>query len=293
MNFEDWRRQVRFMIQARTEWQVIAEASGGSEAVQNAEELRPDLILLDIGLPKLNGIEATRKIRQLCSCRGGRTLMESVCEHRAGPCFLIADDHAIFAEVLRGYLEKTYTVVGVVLDGPAMVSEAIRLQPDVIVAEVSMPLLNGLDAARRISKQAPNIKFIFLTMRDDPNLAASALELGPVGFVSKHSTGSELLNAIHSVLRGKPYLAPKLRAEDWVATKARARQFSEELSQRQRDIVQLYAKGLHIKQIAMLLNLSKKTVEFHKHHIMRAFNLQSNADLVLFAVKQGLVSIKP
>jgi DNA-binding NarL/FixJ family response regulator len=279
MNFEDWRRQVRFMIQARTEWQVIAEASDGSEAVQNAEELRPDLILLDIDLTKLNGIEAARKMRQLCSCRGGRTLMESVSQHRAGPRFLIADDHAIFAEVLRGYLEKTYTVVGVVLD--------------VIVADVSMPLLNGLDAARRISKQAPNIKFIFLTMRDDPNLAASALDIGPVGFVLKHSTGSELLNAIHSVLRGKPYLAPKLRAEDWVATKARARQFSKELTQRQRDIVQLYAEGLHINQIAVLLNLSNKTVEFHKHHIMRAFNLQSNADLVLFAVKQGLVSIKP
>jgi len=174
-----------------------------------------------------------------------------------------------------------------------MVSEAIRLQPDVIVVDVGMPLLNGLDAAWRIRKQAPNIKFIFLTMRDDPNLAAAALELGPVGFVLKHSTGPELLNAIDTVLRGKSYLTPKLRAEDWVATKARVRQFSKELTQRQRDIVQLYAEGLHINQIAVLLNLSKKTVEFHKHHIMRAFNLRSNADLVLFAVKQGLVSIKP
>jgi len=211
----------------------------------------------------------------------------------SGPRFLIADDHATFAEVLRGYLEKTYTVVGVVSDGPAMVSEAIRLQPDVIVVDVGMPLLNGLDAAWRIRKQAPNIKFIFLTMRDDPNLAAAALELGPVGFVLKHSTGPELLNAIDTVLRGKSYLTPKLRAEDWVATKARVRQFSKELTQRQREIVQLYAEGLPIKQIAGLLNLSEKTVEFHKHHIMRAFNLRSNADLVLFAVKEGLVSIKP
>jgi DNA-binding NarL/FixJ family response regulator len=217
----------------------------------------------------------------------------SVSAYVSGPRFLIADGHAIFAEVLRGYLERTYIVVGVVSDGPAMVSEAIRLQPDVIVVDVGMPLLNGLDAAWRIRRQAPNIKFIFLTMRDDPNLAAAALELGPVGFLLKHSTGPELLNTIDSVLRGKSYLMPKLRAEDWVATKARVRQFSKELTQRQRDIVQLYAEGLPIKQIAVLLNLSKKTVEFHKHHIMRAFNLQSNADLVLFAVKQGLISIKP
>jgi DNA-binding NarL/FixJ family response regulator len=211
----------------------------------------------------------------------------------SGPLFLIADDHAIFAQVLRGYLEKTYTVVGVVSDGSAMVSEALRLQPDVIVVDVGMPLLNGLDAAWRIRKQAPNIKFIFLTMRDDPNLAAAALELGPIGFVLKHSTGSELLNAVDSVLRGKSYLTPKLRAEDWVATKARVRQFSKELTQRQRDIVQLYAEGLHMNEIAVLLNLSTKTVEFHKHRIMKVFNLRSNADLVLFAVKQGLVSIKP
>ncbi len=211
----------------------------------------------------------------------------------SGPRFLIADDHAIFAEILRAYLEKTYTVVGVVSDGPAMVSEAIRLQPDVIVVDVGMPLLNGLDAARKTRKQAPNIKFIFLTMRDDPNLAAAALELAPVGFVLKHSTGPELLNAIDSVLRGKSYLTPKLRAEDWVATKARVRQFSKELTQRQREVVQLYAEGLPIKQIAGLLNLSEKTVEFHKRHIMRAFNLRSNADLVLFALKAGLISIKP
>jgi DNA-binding NarL/FixJ family response regulator len=210
-----------------------------------------------------------------------------------GPRFLIADDHAIFAEVLRGYLERTYIVVGVVSDGPAMVSQAIRLQPDVILVDVGMPLLNGLDAAREIKEQVPSIKFIFLAIRDDQNLAAAALELGPVGFVLKYSSGSELLNAIDSVLRGKSYLTPKLRAEDHVAPKARVRQFSKELTQRQRDIVQLYAEGLHINQIAVLLNVSEKTVEFHKYRVMRVFNLRSNADLVFFALKQGLISINP
>jgi DNA-binding NarL/FixJ family response regulator len=210
-----------------------------------------------------------------------------------GPRFLIADDHAIFAETLRVYLEKTCTVVGLAQDGHAMVADAMRLRPDVIVVDVGMPLMNGLDAARKIREQAPGMKFIFLTMRDDPNLAAAALELGPIGFVLKHSTGQELLEAVDHVLHGNAYITPKLRAEDWVATKARARQFSRKLTQRQRDIVQLFAEGRPIKQIAGLLNLSQKTVEFHKHHVMEAFNLRSNAAMVIFALKQGLISLKP
>jgi DNA-binding NarL/FixJ family response regulator len=217
--------------------------------------------------------------------------MENVSVHGKSPRFLIADDHAIFAEALRVFLEKTHTVVGFVRDGHAMVTEAIRLRPDVIVVDVSMPLLNGFDAARKINVQAPDIKFVFLTMRDDPNLAAAALELGPIGFVLKHSPGQELLKAIDQVLRGKSYLTPKLRAGDWVETKARARQFSKEMTPRQRGIVQLLAEGRSMKEIACLLDLSENTVEFHKHHIMKAFNLESNAALVLFALKQGLISL--
>ena len=219
--------------------------------------------------------------------------MEHVSPHRTGPRILIADDHAMFAEALRVYLEKTYPVVGMVLDGRALVKEAMRLRPDVIVVDVGMPLLNGLDAARRIKEQAPNIKFIFLTMRDDPNLAAAALELGPIGFVLKCSTGQELLKAIEHVLHGKPYITPKLKAEDWFATKVRARPVSKEMTPRQRDIVQLYAEGRSIKEIAGVLDISEKTVEFHKHHIQESFNLRSNADVVLFAVKQGLISVRP
>ena len=205
--------------------------------------------------------------------------------------FLIADDHAIFADALRAFLEKTHTVLGLVRDGHAMVTEAIRLRPDVIVVDVGMPLLNGLDAARKINVQAPDIKFVFLTMRDDPNVAAAALELGPIGFVLKHSPGQELLKAIDHVLRGKSYLTPKLRAEDWVERKSRARQFSTEMTPRQRGIVQLLAEGRSVNEIAGLLTISEKTVKFHKHHIMKAFNLESNAALVLFALKQGLISL--
>jgi DNA-binding NarL/FixJ family response regulator len=209
----------------------------------------------------------------------------------SSPRFLIADDHAMFAEVLRTFLEKTHIVVGVVLDGRAMVEAAVRLRPDVVILDVAMPLLNGLEAARRAKTQVPNIKFIFLTMHADANLAAAALELGPIGFVLKLSAGPELLTAIDHVLHGQPYVTPRLRAVDWVQAKTRARQYSKEITPRQREVVQLLAEGRPMKQIAGLLELSEKTVEFHKHHIMDVFNLKSNAELVLFALKHGLISV--
>ena len=219
--------------------------------------------------------------------------MTSTHPNPSRPRILIADDHSIFAEALRAYLEKTYVVIGTVADGRAMLQEAIRLKPDVVVADVSMPLLNGLDSARRIREQIPKVTFVFLTMLDDANLAAAALELGRVAFVLKCCGGGEVLKAVEETLHGRSYMTPRLRAEDWVAAKARARQFSKDLTERQRDFVQLFGEGHALKEIAAVLNLSEKTVEFHKHHIMEAFNLKSNADLVLFAVKRGLISVNP
>jgi DNA-binding NarL/FixJ family response regulator len=212
---------------------------------------------------------------------------------KSRPCFLIADDHTIFAEALRAYLEKTYSVVGVVPDGRAMIEEAIKLRPDVVIVDVGMPRLNGLDAAKRIKEQAPEVKFIFLTMHDNRNLAAAALELGTVAFVLKHSAGPELRKAIELVLQGKSYVTPKLRTEDWVARKALAKQYSKNMTARQREVVQLFAEGRPMKEIAGLLDLSEKTVEFHKHHIMESFHLRTNADLVLFALKHGLILLDP
>jgi DNA-binding NarL/FixJ family response regulator len=219
--------------------------------------------------------------------------MGTVSAEGSRPRLMIADDHAIFAETLRAYLERTFNVVGAASDGRALVNEAVRLQPDMIIVDVGMPLLNGLDAARRIREQAPNVKFVFLTMQNDPNLAAATLELGPIAFVLKNTDGQELLKAINCVLQGEPYVTPKMRAQDWVATKERAKQFSKDVTPRQRDIVQLFAEGRPMKEIAGLLNLSEKTVEFHKHHIMKAFNLKSNAELILFALKHGLISVDP
>jgi DNA-binding NarL/FixJ family response regulator len=209
------------------------------------------------------------------------------------PQLLIADDHAVFLEALKCWLEKHYVVTGTVTDGRSLVTAAIRLRPDVIILDVGMPLLNGLDAARRIREQLPNVRLVFLTMQENANLAAAALELGHAGFVLKHSAASELVTAIEQVWRGKPYISPKLRSEDWVEHRTRVKQFCKALTARQRDIVQLFAEGYGLKEIAARLNLSPKTVEFHKHQIMAEFNLKSNAALVLFAVKEGLISIDP
>jgi DNA-binding NarL/FixJ family response regulator len=216
--------------------------------------------------------------------------MEKLIGGKSHPRLLLADDHAVFSDALRLYLEKDFDIVGVVSDGRTLVDEAIRIKPDVIVVDVGMPLLNGLDAARRIKELAPKTKFIFLTMQDDPNLAAAALQLGPVAFVLKHSAGSELLEAINEVMRGHSYLTPKLRATDWFEAKARVRQFSKDMTPRQRDIVQLFGEGRTMKEIAGFLHLSEKTIEFHKHHIMVAFNIKNNADLVLFALSEGLIA---
>ena len=220
--------------------------------------------------------------------------MERAATARSGPRFLIADDHAIFAEAFKSFLELTYPVVGIVGDGRKLIEEAGRLKPDVIIVDIGLPLLNGLEASRRIHQNSPKIKFVILTMQDDPNLAAAALEeLGPIGFVLKHSGGAEVLKAIDSVLRGNVYLTSKLRSEDWVETNPGVRQFSRELTSRQRDVLQLYAEGRSIKEIARLLCLSEKTVEFHKYHIMQSHGLKTNADLVLFALKEGAIFMNP
>ena len=206
------------------------------------------------------------------------------------PRVLIADDHNIVAEGLRSVLEKSCEVIGIVQDGRQLLVEAPKLKPDVIVLDIGMPLLNGLDAAEQLRPLLPGVKLVFLTMRDDPNLAAAALDLGAVGYVLKHSAASELLKAVTEVLHGKSYVTPKLRAENWAVQGARARQFAKELTPRQKEVLQLLAEGRPMKEIADILKVSEKTVMFHKYHIMESFNLKSNAELVLFALKNHLIS---
>jgi len=202
---------------------------------------------------------------------------------------LLAEDHAVVAEGLKLLIEQSHDVIGIVTNGRALVSEASKTQPDLIVLDIGMPLLNGLDAARRVREVLPKVKIVFLTMQENPNLAAAAMQLGSVGFVVKHSAGSELLKAIDQVLSGKSYLTPKLKPDDWVVMKRRQAQFGKELTDRQREILQLLAEGRSIKEVAWLLNLSAKTIEFHKYHIMEMFELKNTTDLVLFALNRGLI----
>jgi len=206
------------------------------------------------------------------------------------PRVLIADDHGIVAEGIRALLEQTCDVIGIVSDGRELIAEAPRLNPDVIVLDVGMPLLNGLDAAERLKELLPAAKFVFLTMQDDANLAAAVLKLGAVGFVLKHAAASELLTAVSQVLGGRAYITPKLRAENWAQRETRARQFSKELTPRQMEVLQLLAEGRPMKEIADILKVSEKTVMFHKYNIMESFNLKNNAELVLFALKHHVIS---
>jgi DNA-binding NarL/FixJ family response regulator len=203
---------------------------------------------------------------------------------------LIADDHGIVADGVRSVLEKSCEVIGIVQDGRQLLIEAPKLKPDVIVLDIGMPFLNGLDAAERLKALLPGVKFVFLTMNDDPNLAAAALNLGAVGYVLKRSAVSELSKAVSEVLQGKSYVTRKLQAEDWTVREARARRLSKDLTPRQKDVLQLLAEGRRTKEIADILNVSERTVLFHKYHIMESFSLKSNADLVLLAIKHRLIS---
>jgi DNA-binding NarL/FixJ family response regulator len=216
--------------------------------------------------------------------------MQEFKQSRNRPRVLIADDHNVVAEGLRSLLEKKYDVVGMVANGRELLAEAPKLKPDVIVLDIGMPLLNGLDAAARLNSSVPQTKLVFLTMKDDPNLAAAALKLGAVAYVLKHAAASELLKAVSEVLQGRSYVTSKLRAENWAVRDARAQQFSKELTPRQQEVLQLLAEGRPMKEIAGILKLSEKTIMFHKYHIMESFNLKNNAELVLFALKHHLIS---
>jgi DNA-binding NarL/FixJ family response regulator len=205
------------------------------------------------------------------------------------PRVVIADDHAVVAEGLCSILRKSCDVIGIVRDGRELLAEAPKLKPDLIVLDIGMPALNGLDAAEQLKQLLPNVKFVFLTMKDDPNLAAAALNLGKVGYVLKHSLSSELFHAVSEVLEGNTYVTPRLRAEDWVVQGVRARQFSKDLTPRQKEVLQLLAEGRPMKEVAQILKVSEKAIMFHKYRIMALFNLKNNAELVLFALKHHLI----
>jgi DNA-binding NarL/FixJ family response regulator len=209
------------------------------------------------------------------------------------PRILLADDHKIVLEGLRGLLDPLFEIVGAVEDGHALVAEAQRLRPDVVVADISMPGLNGMEAARHIKKLGAQIKIVFLTMHADVSYASGAFDAGAAGFVLKHSAPQELITAIRETLQGRTYVTPMIAGElirSYKECRPRPGEASAVLSPRQREVLQLLAEGKSTKEIGTILNISTRTAEFHKYRMMEQLKIKTSAELVQFAVKHGIVS---
>lgn len=206
---------------------------------------------------------------------------------------LLADDHRVVSEGLSRLLADDFDLVGTVEDGLALVAAAKRLRPDVIVADIAMPRLGGIDALALLRKDDPDVKVVFLTMHQDPAYARRALQAGAAGFVVKHSAPDELVKAIHAALEGRTFITPALAGE--VSRRSNngpdPNDTSLLLTPRQREILKLIAQGHSAKEIAGMLGISPRTVEFHKYQIMEAHQLSSSAELIHLAIKHGIVTI--
>ena len=208
------------------------------------------------------------------------------------PRVLLGDDHAMFTEGLRRILEPQFEIVGTAENGLDLVAAAERLQPAVVVADLSMPLLNGIGVARRLKKAANPPKIILLTMHADPTLATQAFKEGVSAYVLKSSPASEIVTAIQEALRGRVYISPAV-AGDILGELTRSREqpvkLAPELTPRQKEVLQLIAEGKSPKEIAAILNVSPRTVEFHKYRIMETIGARTIAELTRYAVAHGIV----
>jgi DNA-binding NarL/FixJ family response regulator len=210
------------------------------------------------------------------------------------PRILLADDHRMVAEGLKSLLSPEFELVGVVEDGLALIEAAKKLRPDVIVADITMPRLNGLGALTQLKKEIPRVRVIFLTMHQDVAYARRALDSGASGFVLKHSAPAELVAAIHAALEGKAYLTPALAGEVLQQIQRDPKAAKDpvaSLTARQREILQLFAEGRSAKEISGMLNISARTVEFHKYQMMENLGLHNSTELTHFAIKHGIVAI--
>ncbi len=205
------------------------------------------------------------------------------------PTILLADDHVVFTDGIVRILRERFDIVGTVTDGSSMLEAVIRLHPDVIVTDISMPTLSGLEGLRQLKARHIDSRVIFLTMHADAKLAAEAFRLGARGFVLKQSSGDELVKAIEVVLQGHKYMSPAL-TDDVLALMSRPPGSAEaELSARQQEVLRLIVSGHRMKEIAATLNLSPRTVESIKYEMMRGLNVHSTTELVRYAIEHRLV----
>jgi DNA-binding NarL/FixJ family response regulator len=209
------------------------------------------------------------------------------------PRVLLADDHRLLREAFARLLEPGCNIVGTVADGRALLEAVPQLRPDIVVVDIAMPLLNGLDAARQLKRTMPEVKVIFLTVSEDCDLAAEAFRAGASAYLLKNSAASELFKAIQEVFEGRSYVTP-------LATKGLVDSFRHEsesprskgtASPRQREVLQLLAEGHTMKEIARKLKITARTVAFHKYSMMKELGIKSSAELVQFAIKQHVVSV--
>ncbi len=207
---------------------------------------------------------------------------------------LLADDHTLVLEAFEKLLEPDFAVVGAVSDGRALLAAAAELKPDVIVLDISMPLLNGLDAARQLKKIMPRVKLVFLTMNEDPDLASEAFRAGASGYLLKTSAASELTKAIKESLCGRSYVTPLITqgmVESFIGRSDEGRGGAQ-WTPRQREVLQLLAEGRSMKEAAKILGVTPRTVAFHKYRMMEQNHLKTNADLIQFAIREGMIPME-
>jgi DNA-binding NarL/FixJ family response regulator len=213
----------------------------------------------------------------------------------ARPRVMLADDHRVLGEACRKLLEPYFDVVGIVTDGRALLVSAPKLKPDVVVLDVGMPLLNGLEAGKQLRHLLPQVKLVFLTVHEDPDLAKEAFQAGASGYLLKTSAASELVEAIKKALLGKVYVTPSVtrNMEELFVRDPEGKHPSKDLSPRQREVLQLLAEGHPMKAVAFILKVSPRTVAFHKYRMMEQLGLKSTAELIQFAVKHHIVVSAP
>jgi len=207
------------------------------------------------------------------------------------PHVLIADDHTLVVEAFKKLLEPNFEVVGTVSNGRDLLEVAPKLKPDVVLLDLGMPLLNGQDAGERLKALLPKAKVIVLTMNEDSEIAAAAIEKWASGFLLKNSAGTELTHAIKEVLKGKSYVTPRIAQKlfDRFVRDPRT-EHTKHLTSRQREVLQLLAEGLTMKEAADMLHVTPRTIAFHKYKIMDEFGLKTNSDLLRFAIKERLIT---
>ena len=208
----------------------------------------------------------------------------------AKPRIIIADDHTMLVEAFEKLLSPECEVVAKVADGRALINAVRELHPDLVVLDLAMPLLNGLDAARQIKQFDRSIRLVFLTMNEDPDLAAEAFRMGGAAYLLKRSAGSELLTAIREAMRHRSYVTPLVTEGMLGSLMHREGDTStRQLTSRQREVLQLLAEGKSMKEIAAILNVAPRSVAFHKYRMMEQLKIKTNAELIQYAIRHHVI----